>query len=172
MLLGARKFLKLFVTKRVGTLWWKWKYYERKKRCFPGFDHWLVCDNDPVLCDSEYEQHSGVHQHAAQHRRRHCCRLQHSHGHVCKITTHKFIICAVQSYLLCKTVVFILLCVYVSFGLEERDSILSILCATVVCALTWAVLIHRIYQVNQKKKSPPYDFFWYYSNAWEFLYTI
>ena len=27
-----------------------------------------------------------------------------------------------------------------------------------------------IYQVNQK--NPPYDFCWYYSNAWEFLYEI
>ena len=23
-----------------------------------------------------------------------------------------------------------------------------------------------------KKKSPPYDFCWYYSNAWEFLHKI
>jgi len=28
-----------------------------------------------------------------------------------------------------------------------------------------------MYQVNQKK-NPPYDFCWYYSNAWEFLYEI
>jgi len=30
--------------------------------------------------------------------------------------------------------------------------------------------IGSIYQVNQK--NPPYDFCWYYSNAWEFLYEI
>ena len=28
----------------------------------------------------------------------------------------------------------------------------------------------NVYQVNQKKS--PYDFCWYYSNAWEFLYEI
>ena len=31
-------------------------------------------------------------------------------------------------------------------------------------------LISALYQVNQK--NPPYDFCWYYSNAWEFLYEI
>jgi len=25
---------------------------------------------------------------------------------------------------------------------------------------------------GEPQKNPPYDFYWYYSNAWEFLYEI
>jgi len=35
---------------------------------------------------------------------------------------------------------------------------------------THSYIISYNYQVNQK--NPPYDFCWYYSNAWEFLYEI
>ena len=49
-----------------------------------------------------------------------------------------------------------------------------------VCWLTTAVCTaytrsFDAFDINvpgEPKKNPPYDFCWYYSNAWEFLYEI